>query len=71
MLLPVTCSCLTMTWAMAVTCSAPAKPQHTQREGVIRKGGFFFATTVWNDKSTEPDSGFVERKVPYIEKKLG
>ncbi len=26
MLLPVTCSCLTMTWAMAVTCSTPAKP---------------------------------------------
>ena len=24
-LLPVSCSCLTMTWAMAVTCSAPAK----------------------------------------------
>ena len=23
--LPVSCSCLTMTWAMAVTCSAPAK----------------------------------------------
>ena len=31
-LLPVSCSCLTMTWAMAVTCSAPAEPQHTQRE---------------------------------------
>ena len=24
-LLPVSCSCLTMTWAMAVTCSAPAE----------------------------------------------
>ena len=30
-----------------------------------------FATTVQNDKSTEPDESFVERKVPYIEKKLG
>jgi hypothetical protein len=27
-----------MTWAMAVTCSAPAEPQRTQREG---------ATTRW------------------------
>ena len=31
-LLPVSCSCQTMTWAMAVTCSAPAEPQRTQRE---------------------------------------
>jgi len=28
-LLPVSSSCLTMTWAMAVTCSAPAKPKRT------------------------------------------
>ena len=40
----VSCSCLTMTWAMAVTCSAPADPQRTQREGATA-GGFFFAPT--------------------------
>ena len=46
MLLPVTCSCLTMTWAMAVTCSAPLELQRTQREG---------ATTV-HDTGQEPSA---------------
>jgi hypothetical protein len=31
-----------MTWAMAVTCSVPAKAGRTQREGATA-GGFFFA----------------------------
>jgi len=35
--LPVSCTCLTMTWAMVVRCSAPAKPQRTQREGVTAR----------------------------------
>ena len=30
-LLPVRCSCLTLTWAMAM-CSAPAKAEHSHRE---------------------------------------
>ena len=30
-LLPASCSCLIMTWAMAVTCSAPAEPQRTKQ----------------------------------------
>ena len=40
--LPVSCSCRTTTWAMAVMCSAPAKLQRTQRERPP-SGGFFFA----------------------------
>ena len=39
---PVSCSCRTMTWAMAVTCSAPADGRTAQKED-HPQGGFLFA----------------------------